>query len=67
MSTEVKFPTEIPDGTPASDDRFLFSDTSDSNATKDAALSTLPVSGATQTALDAKVDKTTTINGHALS
>lgn len=57
--SDVIFPTQIPNGTPASDDRFLFSDTSDSNASKDAPLSDLPVSTATQAALDGKVDKVT--------
>lgn len=52
--SDVIFPTQIPDGTPASDDRVLLSDTSDSGAAIDAPLSALPISTATQSALDAK-------------
>ena len=59
MAESVIFPTEIPDWTPASDDRLLFSDTSDSWTTKDCQISSLPISEATQTALDWKVDKVT--------
>lgn len=56
MATEVIFPTWIADWTPASDDRILFSDTSASNQTKDCAISDLPISTSTQSALDAKLD-----------
>lgn len=54
--SDVIFPWQIPDWTPAWNDRILFSDTSDSNATKDWLISDLPISTATQTALDWKVD-----------
>jgi hypothetical protein len=64
---DVIFPTGIPNGTPASNDRILFSDTSDSNATKDCDIADLPVSTATTTALGLKADKTTTVNGYNLS
>jgi hypothetical protein len=37
----------------------MFSDTSASNQTKDCAISELPISTDTQTALDTKVDKET--------
>ena len=49
------FPTWYTDWTPASDDRILFSDTSSSNQTKDCAMSQLPISDATQTALNWKI------------
>ena len=57
--SDVIFPTQIPDGTPASDDRILLSDASDSGAAFDAPVSSLPISTATQSALDQKVDKVT--------
>lgn len=57
--SDVIFPTEIPNGTPAADDRILLSDTSNSGAAFDAALSDLPVSTPTQTALN---DKESTSN-----
>lgn len=65
--SEVIFPTEIPNGTPASDDRILLSDTSDSGASIDAPLSALPISAATQSALDAKEDSANkgVANGYA--
>ena len=50
------FPTWYTNWTPASDDRIMFSDTSASNQTKDCAISEIPISIATQTALDTKVD-----------
>ena len=50
------FPTWYTNWTPATDDRIMFSDTSASNQTKDCAISELPISIATQTALDTKVD-----------
>lgn len=50
--SEVIFPTWITNWTPATDDRILFSDTSASNATKDCAISELPISTATQAAID---------------
>ena len=53
MTDSVIFPTQIDNALPASDDRILFSDTSDSNITKDAAISELPISTATQSAIDA--------------
>lgn len=52
--SDVIFPTQIPNGTPASDDRILLSDTSDSGVAFDAPVSSLPVSTATQAALDLK-------------
>lgn len=51
------FPDQITDWTPASDDRILFSDTSESGETKDCPISDLPISTAVQSALDDKVDK----------
>ena len=53
---DVIFPTWIPDGTIDSSDLIMFADVSASNATKDATVASLPVSTATQTALDAKLD-----------
>ena len=53
---DVIFPTSIPDGTIDSADLIMFADVSASNATKDATVASLPVSTATQTALDAKLD-----------
>lgn len=54
--SEVIFPNGTADITPASDDRVLLSDTSAGGAASDAPLSALPISTATQTALDAKLD-----------
>jgi len=51
--SEVIFPNWIPNGTPAADDRVLLSDTSNAGNAIDAALSELPVSTATQTAISA--------------
>lgn len=69
---DVVFPNDIPDGTPASDDRILLSDTSDAGAAFDAPVSALPISAATQAALDAKQDALVsgtnikTVNGNSL-
>lgn len=52
MTTKVKFPTELPNVAPDSNDRILFSDTSNGNAAADCAISELPVSTATQAAID---------------
>lgn len=57
--SEVIFPDWIPNWTIASWDRILFSDTSDAWTTKDDDVVNLPISIATQTALDNKVDKVT--------
>ncbi len=54
--TNIIFPTGTPNVTPATDDRVLLSDTSSGGAASDCALSELPISTATQTALDAKLD-----------
>lgn len=61
------FPTQITDWTPAGDDRLLFSDTSAWNATKDCAVSELPISDATSTALWLKADKSITVNWQSIS
>lgn len=58
---DVIFPTGIPNGTIDSADLIMFADVSASNATKDCTVSSLPVSTATQTALDAKVDENVAI------
>lgn len=57
--SEVIFPDWIPNWTIASWDRILFSDTSDAWTTKDDDVVNLPISTATQTAIDNKVDKVT--------
>jgi len=53
MATKT-FPTSIPNITPVSADRVLLSQTSTSGSIADSALSELPISTATQSALDAK-------------
>ena len=53
---DKRFPSQIIDGTPAGDDRLLFSDTSNSNATRDCTISSLPISTSTQAALDDKAN-----------
>ena len=65
--SDAIFPTQIPDGTPALDDRILLSDTSDSGAAFDAPLSALPIPDSVQTALDAKEDESNkgVANGYA--
>jgi len=50
----IAFPTGTPNITPALDDRLLLSDTSAAGVASDALLSELPISTATQSALDAK-------------
>lgn len=46
MTDKVKFPTEVPDVSPASNDRIIFSDTSNANALADCTLDALPISTA---------------------
>jgi hypothetical protein len=53
MATKT-FPTSIPNITPVSTDRVLLSQTSTSGSVADSALSELPISTATQLALDEK-------------
>ena len=53
--------------TPIWTDKVMISDSEASNETKYIDLSDAPISDATQTALDNKVDKTTTVNSKALS
>ena len=57
--TQILFPTDTTGVTPASWDIILIADVSDSNNPKDCTLAELPVSTATQTALDAKQDTLT--------
>ncbi len=59
--SDVIFPTGVPAGTIDSADLIMFADVSASNATKDCTVASLPVSTATQTALDAKVDENAAI------
>lgn len=61
--SDIIFPTWTTDATPASNDKILFSDTSDSWNIKDSDISALPISTATQTALDTKVDENWAITG----
>lgn len=49
--SDVIFPTWITNWTPALDDRIMFSDTSNSNVLRDCAISELPVSTASSTAI----------------
>lgn len=55
------FPTQITDWTPDSADIILFADVSNANATKDCTMAELPISNATQTALNAKADASTLV------
>ena len=70
--SEVIFPDWIPNWTIASWDRIIFSDTSDAWTTKDDDVANLPISTATQTALDTKQDTLVsgtnikTVNGNSL-
>lgn len=50
--TNIIFPTGVPNATPVSGDRFMFSDASDSNKLKDANLDDMPVSTALQAVID---------------
>lgn len=58
MPSNIQFPTDTSAVTPATWDIFMFADISDSNNLKDATLADLPVSTATQIAIDAKVSDT---------
>ena len=53
MATKT-FPTTVPNITPVSADRVLLSQTSTNGSIADSALSELPISTATQSALNAK-------------
>lgn len=57
--SQILFPTDTTGVTPASWDIILIADVSDSNNPKDCTLAELPISTATQTALDAKQDTLT--------
>ena len=57
--SNILFPTDTTGVTPATWDIILIADVSDSNNPKDCTLAELPVSTATQTALDAKQDTLT--------
>lgn len=56
MPTNKKI-SQLTTAVPTSDDLFAFVDNADLSETKKAALSAMPVSTATQTALNDKVDK----------
>jgi hypothetical protein len=58
MADSVIFPDQIPDWTPNNNDRILFSATNEAGATKDTDLASLPISTATQKALNNKVEQT---------
>jgi hypothetical protein len=73
MTTPTKkFPSQITNATPASDDRILFSDTSNANKARDCTLSELPVSTDTAAAIavvqaDVDAHEARTDNPHSVT